>query len=185
MTRRQEILQAASKLFSEQGFDTVSIDDIGKAAGVSGPALYRHFAGRTAILQGVCDLTIERLLELIGDVPGTHAEALFSLVRGQARLVIRHPELVCAFEIQRALPAEVRRRFHRRQRDHARRWVAAIQALQPGRDEKDILVAVYAAIGLIISSARWPREVRHQNDIERVLIAKSYAVLEISPSQER
>lgn len=177
MTRSQQILDAACRLFTERGFDTVSIDEIGKAAGVSGPALYRHFAGRAAILQGICDLTIERLTELVGDIPDEPAAALAALVRGQVRLALQHPELSCAFEIERALPDDVRARFRRRQRDQAKKWTTAVLAQQPERDPQDVTLAVYAAIGLALSAVRWPRNVRQSADIETAAIAKVYAVL--------
>ena len=47
-TRREEILDAAARLFAERGYHGVSIDDIGAAVGMSGPGFYRHFAGKEA-----------------------------------------------------------------------------------------------------------------------------------------
>lgn len=48
--RRQQILDSAKKLFARQGFRAVSIDDIGAGAGISGPAVYRHFESKEALL---------------------------------------------------------------------------------------------------------------------------------------
>src|SRR5690606_17721877 len=41
--RREELLAVAANLFAARGFTNVTVDDIGAAAGVSGPALYHHF----------------------------------------------------------------------------------------------------------------------------------------------
>lgn len=41
--RRLALLSAAAGLFAENGFNRVSLEDLGAAAGVSGPAVYRHF----------------------------------------------------------------------------------------------------------------------------------------------
>src|SRR5262245_58567080 len=49
-TRRDEILEIAVGLFATRGYHGVSMDDIGAAAGVTGPALYHHFAGKEAML---------------------------------------------------------------------------------------------------------------------------------------
>src|SRR5438067_8779429 len=49
-TRREEILEIAVGLFASRGYHGVSMDDIGAAAGVTGPALYHHFAGKEAML---------------------------------------------------------------------------------------------------------------------------------------
>lgn len=48
--RRSQLLAAAEQLIAERGFPAVRIEDIGAAAGVSGPAIYRHFAGKEALL---------------------------------------------------------------------------------------------------------------------------------------
>ena len=48
--RRQALLSAAAALFALEGFNRVSLEDLGAAAGVSGPAVYRHFAGKQAVL---------------------------------------------------------------------------------------------------------------------------------------
>src|SRR5437773_12310287 len=49
-SRRDEILDIAVGLFASRGYHGVSMDDIGAAAGVTGPALYHHFAGKEAML---------------------------------------------------------------------------------------------------------------------------------------
>lgn len=48
--RRGEILASAATLFAQRGFHGVSTNDIGVAAGMSGPAIYRHFASKEAVL---------------------------------------------------------------------------------------------------------------------------------------
>ncbi len=49
-SRREQILAVAAQLFAKHGFHGVSIADLGAAVGVSGPALYRHFPGKEALL---------------------------------------------------------------------------------------------------------------------------------------
>src|SRR3712207_7203981 len=49
-SRREQILQAAAQLFAERGSRAVGVDDVGAAVGVTGPAIYRHFAGKDAML---------------------------------------------------------------------------------------------------------------------------------------
>src|SRR5690625_5406303 len=48
--RRSAILTAAAELFAERGFRGVTIEDLGRAVGTTGPALYRHFSGKEALL---------------------------------------------------------------------------------------------------------------------------------------
>ena len=44
---------AAATLFAERGYAGVTIEDLGAAVGVSGPAVYRHFPGKAAVLAAI------------------------------------------------------------------------------------------------------------------------------------
>src|SRR4051795_6803426 len=48
--RRSQLIAAAERLIAEHGFLGVRLEDIGAAAGVSGPAIYRHFPNKEALL---------------------------------------------------------------------------------------------------------------------------------------
>jgi AcrR family transcriptional regulator len=48
--RRTQLLRIAAKMMSERGYNAVGMDDIGEAAGISGPALYRHFRSKQHLL---------------------------------------------------------------------------------------------------------------------------------------
>ena len=54
-------------LFSEKGFDGVGADDIGKAAGVSGAAIYRYFNSKDEVLSISSDAVIHPLLTGLGE----------------------------------------------------------------------------------------------------------------------
>ena len=49
-TRREQILGTAAELFAARGFHGVSVADLGAACGITGPALYKHFASKDAVL---------------------------------------------------------------------------------------------------------------------------------------
>src|SRR5436305_2002697 len=49
-SRREQILRAAAQRFAERGSRDVGVDDVGAAVGVTGPAIYRHCAGKDAML---------------------------------------------------------------------------------------------------------------------------------------
>ena len=48
---------------AERGFHGVGVDEIGAAVGISGPGLYRHFAGKDAMLAELLAGISERLLD--------------------------------------------------------------------------------------------------------------------------
>src|ERR1700730_14439210 len=49
-SRRDQLASIAAELFAQKGFHNVSVNDIAAAAGVSGPAIYRHFKRKQAKL---------------------------------------------------------------------------------------------------------------------------------------
>jgi len=53
--RKNHILMVAARLFRERGFHAVSIDQVGTAAGMSGPAMYKYFSDKGAILSALLD----------------------------------------------------------------------------------------------------------------------------------
>ena len=61
-SRRDEPLSLAADLFAARGFAGVTVDDIGEAAGVSGPALYHHFDSRESLLGEMLVRNSESLL---------------------------------------------------------------------------------------------------------------------------
>ena len=51
--RRSDITAAATRLFQRNGYVAVSVDEIGQAVGVTGPAMYRHFSSKQELLAEV------------------------------------------------------------------------------------------------------------------------------------
>src|SRR5947208_17071867 len=66
--RRQELIAAAARLFASRGYYAVTVDDIGDALGLSGPALYRHFPSKEALLVAVFDQVSENQRDQIRGV---------------------------------------------------------------------------------------------------------------------
>ena len=91
MRRDEEILEAAAELFLARGFHKVTLDEIGRQVGVTGPAIYRHFSSKEEILETLLDRTMDRLLLLVQctDASDDPAAVLDGLVRAQ----IEHGEL--------------------------------------------------------------------------------------------
>lgn len=53
LDRRAKLVAVAAEMFRQRGFVQVGVDDIGAAAGLSGPAVYRYFAGKQELLEEV------------------------------------------------------------------------------------------------------------------------------------
>ena len=61
MDRKKQILTEATRLFSEFGYDKVTIKVLAEACGITEPALYRHYKSKEAIYDKVLDKIEERL----------------------------------------------------------------------------------------------------------------------------
>ncbi len=106
--RRNRIIAVATQLFYEHGFSATGIDDIGAAAGITGPGVYRHFAGKDEILIAVLDRIWMMLKEGIDKAATLEpAEALDLLVDTHVRLSVSHrAEFTLLIEDLRFLPEE-------------------------------------------------------------------------------
>jgi AcrR family transcriptional regulator len=95
--RRERLLRAAARLFAERGFHGVSIEDLGAAAEISGPAVYRHFPNKDAVLAALLIGVSQRLLEGGREVVADAADpeqALRRLVAFHAEFALAEPELI-------------------------------------------------------------------------------------------
>ncbi|WP_028479380.1 TetR/AcrR family transcriptional regulator [Nocardia sp. CNY236] len=60
--RKVRIMRAAARAFSERGYYPVGVDQIAAEVGISGPALYRHFTNKYALLVAVAEEGARQLL---------------------------------------------------------------------------------------------------------------------------
>ena len=67
--RREEILGAALRLFSERGVMGVSTRDIAGKVGISQPALYAHFRNRDDLLAELCERAFYELTQRMHALP--------------------------------------------------------------------------------------------------------------------
>ncbi len=96
-SRREQILSTAAELFAARGFHGVSVADLGSACGISGPALYKHFASKDAVLAEMLVSISEQLLAVGRDrVAGADdpGAALEALVDWHVRFALDHRALI-------------------------------------------------------------------------------------------
>ena len=165
VSRDRKILQAAAKLFHERGFAGVSVDEIGVRAGVTGPAIYRHFRGKEEILTSLFDEALDGLLEATTLDGETGRERLRAIVRGHAEYVVRASELASIWQTESsALSPASRRRFLRRTKSYFDRWHDALGEVYPDRSEEELAAAIHVTITLIGSLAQWPSNLKGLDD---------------------
>lgn len=156
-SRRAEILDVAVGLFATKGYHGVSMDDIGAAAGVTGPALYHHFKGKEAMLAAALNPVSESLLTggraRVEQFPADPAAALAALVDFHVDFALANPAVISLHlhELDR-LPEDPRRVIRRLQRLYVEVWVETLTALRPTLSAAEARVLAHAAFGLMNST---------------------------------
>jgi AcrR family transcriptional regulator len=155
-TRREQILAAAAELFARHGFHGVGIDEIGAAVGVSGPALYRHFRSKDAMLgemlTSISEVLLTGGLERRGDTEDP-AKVLGELIAFHVDFALDNPALITVQERNLGnLTEPDRRRVRGLQRRYVEVWVQALRETSPGLGEPTARAAAHAVFGLINST---------------------------------
>lgn len=179
--RREQILDAATELFRRQGFPGTGIDEIGEAAGITGPGIYRHFSSKDEILLSILDRIWDLLrpvTEEVGDQPP--GQRLDRLIAAHTTLALDHrAELLILLRELRHVPEDYRRAAQRNDARYMDVWAEAISDLYPGCDRAEARVAARAVTGLIASSAGEPRSRRIPKDRYRAILgAMAWAALQ-------
>lgn len=156
VNRRDQILDTAAELFARHGFHGVSIADLGAACGVTGPALYKHFRGKQAILAAMLVGISEELLtegRRRVRAAADDAEALEALIEWHTSFALEHEALIVVQDRDwAALPVEAREKVRETQRKYVEVWVKVLRGLRPELKPKTARAMVHAAFGLINST---------------------------------
>jgi len=156
LSRRDQILATAAELFAARGFHGVSVADLGAACGISGPALYKHFVSKDAVLAEMLVSISQDLLDIGRDRVDTAPDApaaLGALIDWHVDFALRHrPLIVVQDRDWQSLPIEARERVRALQREYVDLWAAQLRLVHPGLDLEAARAMSHAAFGLINST---------------------------------
>lgn len=155
-TRRQQLLDVAAELFAARGFHGVSVTELGAACGVSGPALYKHFPSKEALLAEMLVQISERLLAegraRVAAAPSPR-EALPALVDWHVDFALRQRALIVVQDRDwSSLPADSRERVRNLQRSYVDLWAEQLRLGTPSLGLDAARAMAHAAFGLINST---------------------------------
>lgn len=161
--RRAALLDAAARLFAERGFDRVTLEDIGGAAGISGPAVYRHFAGKQAVLAAILLDASTGLLDGGRRVIASGSDAaqtLRELVAFHVSFAVSNAAVIRVQDRDLDSLADTdRRRVRELQRTYVELWVAVLAQLFPGAEPGALRARAHAGFGLMNSTPHTGRGV--------------------------
>ncbi|MFT4086518.1 MAG: TetR/AcrR family transcriptional regulator [Gordonia sp. (in: high G+C Gram-positive bacteria)] len=160
--RREQILTAAATAFSRRGYHATTLAHIADAAGISAPAMYRHFGNKYELFAETNRVIAVRVRDRLDAVPVRPDEpeaelrnllasfaTLIAENRHSADLHSREPSILA--DADRALVREVRIALHRR----ARGLLQAMRA-DLSRADADVLAAAMFIVVVSPSTHRIP-----------------------------
>ncbi len=160
LSRREQLLSAAAKLFDERGFQSVSMSDIGSAVGIAGPSIYKHYPSKGDILAAVMIRGSERMHAGVAAARAASdpRQALAVLVQSHIHFSIEHSHLIGLLISERSeLPEKERAGTYRAQRDYLDLWVGIVAAAYPERTSDETRLVVGALFTLVNNLVRTGR----------------------------
>lgn len=156
IARRQQILDIAADLFAARGFHGVSVVDLGAACGITGPALYKHFSSKDAMLAEMLVSISETLLRE-GRARAARAEtareAVGALVDWHIEFALAHRSLIVVQDRDwSSLPEQARERVRSLQRAYVDAWAIQLRRLDRSMSPETARAAAHVVFGLINST---------------------------------
>jgi len=154
--RRTALLAAAAELFAERGFARVSLEELGAAAGISGPAVYRHFPGKRALLAAVL-VGVSHDLVSGGQAVIARADddeaALRELIAFHVEFALTNPDVIVVQDRDLdSLEPDDRQAVRSLQRGYIEAWVGVLAGIHPAVAVAELRIRVRATFGLINST---------------------------------
>ena len=176
---RDRILDAASQLFRERGFDGIGVSDLMKSVGLTHGGFYGHFSSKEDLMAQACDRALARSLEAWAKrIEGSPRDGLVPLARGY--LSSRHRDDPGAGCMLAALGPDAARqgpavRLAVTQR--LRQAFELMTRLVPGRSEerrRQKAISIYASwIGAMIMARAVDDQALSQEILDAVLESSS------------
>jgi AcrR family transcriptional regulator len=152
-SRREAVLAAAIELFGRRGFDAVRMEDVGAAAGITGPSIYEHFTGKAdllmaALIRGAEWLQLGLAESLVPKDPP--AIVLERVVRSYLTFTMEHRDLmrVCLREAIN-LPDDERSALRRVQHQYLAEWARLVAAARPDLTDSEAWFFTHGGVSVV------------------------------------
>lgn len=179
--RRSRIITAAAELFASDGYQSAGMDQIGAAAGITGPAIYRHFSSKSAVLAAVFDAILDAVTAQPDPAPSelAPAAALRAGVKIYADAVAARRRLMAVFvrEVHH-LPPDQRAGLDERQRRLVREWRTLLAAVHPQWSPEVVRTCVHGCFGMLNSVGTFDANLR-DGELARVLAELADRILDL------
>jgi len=155
---RRRILENALPLFTTHGFGGVGVAEVGEAAGVAGPNIYRYFDSKIDILVDSFDRVGQRVMTGLDDAVSSSQnadEALSAIVASYVHAAYDNVDLIVVMDQERSsLPASERPRLRRRAAFFGETWRSIIAQCRPDLSSVEVNTMARAATSMVNTCCR-------------------------------
>ncbi len=153
-TKKEVIIEKASKLFREKGFGAASMRDLAEHVGVEAASLYNHIQSKSEILQAICFKVANEFISHLEVVESSNQPTLKkmeTIIRLHIRMMLDQYEYVYISDHEwRHLPEPYLSNFLNQRRSYRKRLADIIeQGIQKGEMKN---IEPYVAILTILSA---------------------------------
>jgi AcrR family transcriptional regulator len=182
--RQRDLIAVAARLFAARGYHAVGINDISGELGLTGPAFYRHYPSKEALLVAVLEDAVHAHLEELGAIValgGDPLAALTAIVEHHVAFVFDHGQDITTWRTEfRILPERDRHYLRYVQRLYVEHWVRAVQQVRPELDADEARALCHGAIALLQNPLEFHSDLGRER-LSRTLASMAMAVLVQAP----
>jgi AcrR family transcriptional regulator len=183
--RVDQVLETATRLFTERGYDAASVRDLAAALAMRPSSLYHHFPGKQHILFAICfglqtdfNAAVMPLFKT-GDGP---VETVRRVIHEHIRFSLdRRGEVLVNTRERRSLPPELRAKVDRLRRDYRDALAAVVEEGRRRRlfNVADAKLAAMAVFDMVNGMFQWfqPRGKQDRERITGVYVDAAVALL--------
>lgn len=157
--RKAQLISIAAKIFAEEGYTETTIERISNEAGITGPALYRHFSSKQEILDTICVNGIGQALDTARAI---HSKADLSpedMLRELIKTRLDYlfgpmcPAYLLAVSQKAHLSTAALAKTTSMQKEFRDICAELLHKIKPDADDKQIRIAFFAVQSMSIYSA--------------------------------
>lgn len=163
VTVRQQIIDAATELFYENGFEKASLRDIARKVGVTQAAIYYHFRNKEEILYTIIEIHSNELILALRSCLSGNADSLEKL----RNTIFQHMSLIktsrkgakIIIEDKRFLSGELYRLVREKEKTVYNLYRIQLEELQKNMriNDFDLTAATFGILGMINWLYHWYR----------------------------
>ncbi|HTQ64478.1 MAG TPA: TetR/AcrR family transcriptional regulator [Puia sp.] len=166
-TKKEVIIEKASKLFREKGFGAASMRDLAEHVGVEAASLYNHIQSKAEILQAICFRVANEFISHLDAVEASNQPVLKKMemiIRFHIRMMMEQYEYVYISDHEwRHLPEPYLSNFLNQRRNYRKSLADLLEEGISREEIKNIdpYVAILTILSAISGIESWQRSRKH------------------------